>query len=112
MTTRTLQINGRKFRIVPEKEYKTLRAAMHEQRRQAAEDAADLAQARRRLRDSKQKTISVARLKAELGILNDMRYTVEIETKAAREIRTLPNQEQRRIIAKIEALTNDPRPPG
>jgi mRNA interferase RelE/StbE len=41
-----------------------------------------------------------------------MRYTVEIDTKAAREIRALPKAEQRRIIAKIEALADNPRPSG
>ena len=41
-----------------------------------------------------------------------MRYTVEIDTKAAKEIRDLPQQEQRRIVAKIQALADTPRPLG
>lgn len=41
-----------------------------------------------------------------------MPYTVEIDTKAAREIRELPRADQRRIIAKAEALAIDPRPSG
>jgi mRNA interferase RelE/StbE len=41
-----------------------------------------------------------------------MPYTVEIDTKAAREIRALPRQDQRRIIARAEALADNPRPPG
>ena len=41
-----------------------------------------------------------------------MRYLVEIDTKAAREIRALPKQEQSRIIAKAEALAENPRPAG
>ena len=41
-----------------------------------------------------------------------MLYAVEIDTKAAREIRLLPRQEQARIIAKAQSLAEDPRPPG
>ena len=41
-----------------------------------------------------------------------MRYTVEIDTKAAKEIRDLPQQEQRRIVAKIQALADTTRPIG
>ena len=41
-----------------------------------------------------------------------MCYTVDIGTKAAREIRALPRLEQARIMAKIEALADDPRPPN
>ena len=41
-----------------------------------------------------------------------MQYTVEIDTKAAREIRALPRLEQSRIMVKAEALATNPRPPG
>jgi len=41
-----------------------------------------------------------------------MRYTVDIDTKAAREIRALPRHEQSRIMAKAEALAINPRPAG
>ena len=41
-----------------------------------------------------------------------MGYTVEIDTKAAKEIRALPRQEQGRIIARIESLADLPRPSG
>ena len=41
-----------------------------------------------------------------------MAYTVEIDTRAAREIRALPQREQRKIIARIETLADNPRPPG
>jgi mRNA interferase RelE/StbE len=41
-----------------------------------------------------------------------MAYAVEIDTKAVREIRRLSRQDQRRIIAKAEALTDNPRPRG
>lgn len=66
-TVGTLKIDGRKFRIVPESEYKTLRDALRFQQRQARQDNADLAEARRRLNDPRRKTIPLSRLKAELG---------------------------------------------
>ena len=68
MTVGTLQIGGRKFRIISEDEYKSIRAAMRLQQRQAREDAADVAEARRRLRDPKCKTIPLSQLKSELGL--------------------------------------------
>ena len=67
MTVGTFQIDGRKYRIVPEDEYKRMRAAMRAQQRQAKEDAADVRLAERRLNDPKGKTIPLARLKADLG---------------------------------------------
>jgi len=39
-------------------------------------------------------------------------YQVEVDTKAAREIRALPRQEQARIIGRIEGLARNPRPAG
>lgn len=66
MAAGLLQIDGRKYRIIPEEEYKALRAALRLQQRQAMQDAADLAE--RRLRDPKRKTIPLARLKADLGL--------------------------------------------
>lgn len=68
MTGGTLRIDGRKFRIIPEDEYKTLRAALRHQERQAQQDAADVAEAKRRLKDPNRKTVSLARLKTELGL--------------------------------------------
>jgi hypothetical protein len=68
MPVGTLEIDGRKFRIIPEDEYKTIRAVMRLQQRQAKQDAADIAQAQRRLKDPKRKTIPLARLKAELRL--------------------------------------------
>jgi len=41
-----------------------------------------------------------------------MRYTVDIDTKAAREIRALPRRQQARVMAKADALANNPRPAG
>lgn len=40
------------------------------------------------------------------------RYIVEIDTKAAKEIRALPRKEQTKVLGKIEALSSNPRPPG
>jgi mRNA interferase RelE/StbE len=41
------------------------------------------------------------------------RYRVFIKPSAVREIEAIAEKEQRqRIVAKIEALTDDPRPPG
>jgi hypothetical protein len=68
MTVGTLQIDGRKFRIIPENEYKAFRAALRAQQRLAKQDAADVAEAERRLRDPKRKTIPLGRLKAQLGL--------------------------------------------
>ena len=68
MTNGILNIDGRKFRVIAEDEYQTLRAAMRSQEGQARQDAADIAEAKRRLKDPKRKTISVADLKSELGL--------------------------------------------
>lgn len=68
MTVGTLQIDGRKFRVIAEEEYQAMRAAMRAQQQEAKEDARDLAIARRRLKDPKRKTIPLSHLKAELGL--------------------------------------------
>ena len=39
-------------------------------------------------------------------------YRVEISPKAQRQLRGLPKPLQKRIDAKIQALANNPRPPG
>ncbi len=41
-----------------------------------------------------------------------MRYAIEFTASALRELRALDRQIQRRISAKIEALRDDPFPPG
>lgn len=41
-----------------------------------------------------------------------MTYAVEIDTKAAREIRALPRHEQERILQKVMALAENPRLAG
>lgn len=68
MTSSVLQVEGRRFRIVPEDEYKAMRAALLWRQRQADQDAADVAQAQRRIKDPKRKTISLGQLRAELGL--------------------------------------------
>ena len=39
-------------------------------------------------------------------------YRVEIKVSAAREIEALPRCDRERVIARIGALADDPRPPG
>ena len=39
-------------------------------------------------------------------------YVVEIDAKATRDIRALARNDQIRILAKVMALSADPRPPG
>jgi mRNA interferase RelE/StbE len=41
-----------------------------------------------------------------------MAFVVEIDTKAAREIRALPRNVQERVMAKVVALAENPRPAG
>ena len=41
-----------------------------------------------------------------------MAYRVEIDTRASREIRALPRQDQQRVISRIQSLADNPRPPG
>jgi hypothetical protein len=63
MTIGSLNIGGRKFRVIPEGEYQELRAAMREHARQAREDARDLAIARRRVKDPKRKSVPLSEVK-------------------------------------------------
>jgi hypothetical protein len=67
MTVGTLRIDGRKYRIVSEEDYKALSAAMRLQERQAREDAADVREARRRLKDPNRESIPLSQLKSELA---------------------------------------------
>ena len=39
-------------------------------------------------------------------------YRLVIKPSAAKEIEALPKQDRRRIVAKIQSLSRDPRPPG
>jgi len=68
MAIGTLQIDGQKFRVVPEAEYRMLEAAARLQQREAAQELRDIAVAERRIKDPKRKSIPLARLKAELGL--------------------------------------------
>jgi mRNA interferase RelE/StbE len=40
------------------------------------------------------------------------RYRIEITPSAAKELANIPRKDLRRIVARIQALANDPRPPG
>jgi hypothetical protein len=68
MTVGTLRIDGRKFRVVPEEQYRAMSAAMRAQQQEARDDARDLTIARRRLKDPKRKTIPLSRLKTDLRV--------------------------------------------
>ena len=39
-------------------------------------------------------------------------YSLEIKKSAAREVGELPSKDCARVVAKIQALATDPRPPG
>lgn len=41
-----------------------------------------------------------------------MTYRIEFTKAAARQMRKLPTSAGRRLLAKIESLQDDPRPPG
>jgi hypothetical protein len=68
MTIGTLQIDGQKFRVVPEAEYKLLRAAARKQEQEAKLDASDLAEAKPRVKDPRRKAVALSRLKEEPGL--------------------------------------------
>lgn len=39
-------------------------------------------------------------------------FEIRFKKSVAKDLRTLPNEDVRRILKRIEALSNDPRPPG
>jgi mRNA interferase RelE/StbE len=39
-------------------------------------------------------------------------YSLFIKPSAAKEIETLPKQDRRKVVSRIEALATNPRPPG
>lgn len=39
-------------------------------------------------------------------------YSVVIKRSAERELRKIPKQDLRRVVARIQGLTREPRPPG
>ncbi len=40
------------------------------------------------------------------------RYRLEITSSAAKELSDIPRKDLRRIVTRIQALADDPRPPG
>jgi hypothetical protein len=68
MTIGSLRIDGQKFRVIPEKDYQTLQAAARKQRQAMKQEAAEIAEAQRRLKDPKRKTIPLSRFKTNLGL--------------------------------------------
>jgi mRNA interferase RelE/StbE len=40
------------------------------------------------------------------------KYRIEITSSAAKELSRIPGKDLRRIVARIQALADDPRPPG
>jgi hypothetical protein len=64
MTVASLKIGRRDFVVIPRREFERLQA----QARQAAEDREDVAEAVKRLNNPRRKTVSLARLKSELGL--------------------------------------------
>lgn len=39
-------------------------------------------------------------------------YRLQIKPSAAKEIETLPQKDRQRVVARIQGLATDPRPPG
>lgn len=39
-------------------------------------------------------------------------YSIQIKRSAAKELAALPTKDRRRVVARIQALAEDPRPPG
>ena len=68
MTAGTLQIAGKKFRVVSEADYQAMRSALQQQRRQAAEDRADVLLATKRLHDPKETRIAWSQVKKRAGL--------------------------------------------
>ena len=44
--------------------------------------------------------------------ISDREYRIEFTPQGARDLRKLPRRDQRRVAARIDALTRDPRPSG
>ncbi len=68
MTASTINIEGRKFRVIPEQDYQAMKTALRQQQRQAAEDRADAAESVRRLNDPHEKRIPWAQVKKRAGL--------------------------------------------
>ena len=63
MTAGTLNIEGKKFRVIPGQDYQAMKAALRQQQRQAAEDRTDVLQVTRRLNDPQDKRIPWSQVK-------------------------------------------------
>jgi hypothetical protein len=68
MTAGTLTIDGRKFRVVSEKDFQTMRAALRQQQRRAAEDRADVEVSQKRLSDPREKRVAWSAVKKRAGL--------------------------------------------
>lgn len=68
MTAGTLNIEGKKFRVIPEQDYQAMKTALRQQQRQAAEDRADVLEAQRRLNDPQEKRIPWTQVKKRAGL--------------------------------------------
>lgn len=68
MSPPTLTIDGRRFRVIPEDDYRKLAAALKEKQTQLAQDAADAKLARRKLRDKTDRIVPYAEARKRLGL--------------------------------------------
>jgi len=41
-----------------------------------------------------------------------MKYTVEISASIRKQMKRMPNSDKKKILDKIDSLSDDPRPPG
>jgi hypothetical protein len=65
MTIQTITLGGKKFVILPEREFQRMNRTLGEL---AAKDRADIRLAKKRLRDPKEKPIPYERVRQELGL--------------------------------------------
>jgi hypothetical protein len=65
MKLQTVKLAGKKFVIVPEKDFQRMNKALNDA---AAQDRADIRLAQKRLADPKQKPISYEKARKELGL--------------------------------------------
>jgi hypothetical protein len=68
MSPPTLTIDGRKFRVIPEADYRMMAKAMQQQRAREAEDEADVRLARRVLRNKADRIVPYAEARKRLGL--------------------------------------------
>jgi hypothetical protein len=74
MAVQTLKLGGKRFVVVPEKDYRDLKAKAtqarpaRKTRRLTAQDRGDIAEAKRRLADPNEKPIPYEQVRKELGL--------------------------------------------